>query len=80
MVDLVTENSGLGQEFFKCEKWCQPHRTGLFSQIIVTRPDQCPEAGGTEIFVRLPVGSRLTPFRDLGSLGGGGGGGGGAGP
>ena len=43
----------------------------LFSQIIVTRSDQCPEAGGTEIFVKLPVGSRLTPFRDLGSLGGG---------
>ena len=88
------QDAGQGQESFKCEKLCQPpldrttaRRERLFSRIIVTRPDQCLEARGTEMFVRLakcpecgthlPVGSRLTPFRDLGSLGGGGGGGGG---
>ena len=80
------QDAGLGQESFKCEKLCQPHRTGpqqeqrdCFSRIIVTRPDQCLEAGGTEMFVRLAMSrmwhtsacrSRLTPFRDLESLGG----------
>ena len=38
----------------------------------VCQTSKCPECG-----THLPVGSRLTSFRDLGSFGGGGGGGGG---
>ena len=77
------QDAGLGQESFKCEKLCQPHRTGPQQEqrdcfLRSFSPDRtrgrrdrnvcqtstCPECG-----THLPVGSRLTPFRDLGSLG-----------
>ena len=80
------QDAGLGQESFKCEKLCQPHRTrpqqeqrdcflGSFSpdRTSVRRLEgqkclsdyQCPKCG-----THLPVGSRLNPFRNLGSLAG----------
>ena len=53
------QDAGLGLLNVKsCVSPTRPDRTTarterLFSRIIVTRPDQCPEAGGTEMFVRL---------------------------
>ena len=81
------QDAGLGQESFKCEKLCQPHRTGpdhsknretVFSDHChqtgpvsggrrdrnVCQTSKCPKCG-----THLPVGCRLTPFRNLGSLG-----------
>ena len=79
------QDAGLGQESFKCEKLCQPHRigpqqeqrdcflgslspdrTGGRRDRNVCQTSKCPKCG-----THLPVGSRLTLFRDLGSLGGG---------
>ena len=74
-----------GEESFKCEKLCQPNRTGphqeqrdCFTWIIVPRSDQCPETGGTEMLVRLSnvpnvahtaYRVQTNPFGNLGSLG-----------
>ena len=74
------QDAGLGQESFKCEKLCQPHRTepqkeqrdcflGSLSpdrtsvrrDRNVCQTSKCPKCG-----TRLPVGSRLNPFRNLG--------------
>ena len=75
------QDAGPGQESVKCERLCEPHRTGrqqeqrLFTWIIAS--DRTSVWEGTENFPKcpkcgthLPIGSRLKTFGNLGSLGG----------
>ena len=86
IIDFTLTNTDLNNQYEKkhvCVSPTGPDQTTtrterLLTWIIVTRPDQCPE--GQKIFVRLPnvpnvghnlpVGARLNPFGNLGSLGG----------